>query len=505
MTLSPITVTALGLALLLSISAILAPQPFMAVVGGLNKAFLSYNSHAVLSLSSMLLIACFMVAISPMGKIRLGKQEETPEFSTIAWLSMLFAAGMGAGLLYWGVAEPITHYDMPPPYPPAMQGAGNARMAIVISYLHWGLHPWGIYAAGSLCIAYFSFCQGYNIMPSTPFRAVLPQRPFARWVGGVIDITCIIALLLGLAAAMAAGTMQITSGLRWLGNPIGNVTHTYSLIIIALVAVYVLSAVTRLDKGIKRLSIINMILAAILAVLICYHTSCADILRTLRLGVLDYLHFLPELSFVALDDYSQPHWSEKWTANYFLSWAAWVPFVGIFIARISKGRTIREFVCGVVLAPSVFTFLWFAVFGGSALDIQQAGALDVIAAVRENSAQALFSLLNLFPYSYVLWSIVVVLVFIFLVTSADSASYVLAMLSGGGAMHPTMRSKVFWGLAIAVLTAATLFSHGGIHSVRAVFSFAGIAVFLILIGQMACLLWGLCTAFLYQEKVSTNT
>jgi glycine betaine transporter len=490
-----LTLIALCLAAMLAGYGIFAPESFMASLNSWNSRFMDSWSGGVLTISTLMLLGCVALAISPLGRIRLGDADSRPEFSTPAWLAMLFAAGMGAGLLYWGVAEPITHMAHPPPYAAAMAEAGNARMAMVVSYLHWALHPWGIYAAGGLCIAYFSFCKGHSLLPSAPFRAVLPARfGIGQTVGGIVDVACVISLLLGLSASMAAGIMQMASGTKWLGNTAtanGGMFPTYVALAVPLVAVYLLSAATSIHKGIKRLSELNMLLACLLAVVIALNGSLPDILTTLALAVGDYLRFLPELSVMPLDSPAQPDWSKTWTANYFLSWIAWVPFVGIFIARISRGRRLREFVLGVVLAPSLFTFLWFAILGNAAIDMQLSGALDIAAAVDADSGAGLFALLSLFPAKEILWLLVMMLVFIFLVTSADSASFVLAMMAGQGEANPPVRVKLFWGLAIAVLALAALFSESGIHSVRAVFSCAGIAVFFILAAQMLCLMIGM--------------
>lgn len=489
-----LTFFALALATALSAFGIFFPESFMAFTTGMNHAFMSVAKDAVVVVSSLLLVSCLLIAFSPLGKIRLGAPDSRPEFGTIAWISMLFAAGMGAGLLYWGVAEPISHLASPPPYAGAMAEAGNVRMAIVVSYLHWTLHPWGIYAAGALCIAYFSFSKGYKLLPSAPFRAVLTDRfRISHAAGDIVDVICVISMLLGLSAAMAQGVRQIASGTQWLGHTAenGHMFPTYMAIVIPLVIVYMISASTSISKGIKRLSEVNMALTCLLALLVALSMTFSHLLTTLFQGIFDFLRFLPELSFFTLDADEPPYWSEIWTANYFLSWIAWVPFVGIFVARISRGRTLREFIIGVVLAPSIFSFIWFAILGGAAIHAQISGQLDLAALIKEDSGAGLFSLLSVLPYAQVLWCLVVVLVFVFLVTSADSASYVLAMMAGRGNAHPSVKSKLFWGMTIAALTSATLFSESGAHSVRAVFSFAGIAVFFILSAQMLCLFVGL--------------
>ncbi|MCH2548289.1 MAG: BCCT family transporter, partial [Alphaproteobacteria bacterium] len=376
-----LTLFALTLATALSLFGILEPEAFMETTQEMNHAFMMAAGHWVVIIGSLFMLSCFILAFSPLGRIRLGAPDSTPEFSTLSWLSMLFAAGMGSGLLFWGVAEPIMHFASPPPLNGAMETAGAARMALVITYLHWTLHPWGIYASGALCIAYFSFCKGHSLLPSAPFRAALPKRfRISQAAGDIVDVTCVISMLLGLSAAMAMGTMQIASGTIVLGNTAtdGGMIPTYLAIVGLLVAVYMLSASTSINKGIKRLSEINMLLVVLLAILIMFGTSVSQSISTLFQALIDFTRFLPELLFTPLGAEKQPEWNETWTANYFLSWIAWVPFVGIFVARISRGRTIREFVMGVIIAPSLFSFLWFAVLGGASIDAQLGVTLDLV-------------------------------------------------------------------------------------------------------------------------------
>lgn len=482
------TWTALVLTAALLLFGLADPERFITVTHGVNDVFVLMASDSVVIVSTLLLLGCGLIVCSPLGNIRLG--EGAPEFSTISWLAMLFAAGMGSGLLYWGVAEPIIHLSEPPPYSLAMQNVENARMAMVISYLHWAFHPWAIYAVGAMCIAYFSFCKGHALLPSAPFRAMLPKRfHISQGVGDMVDITCVISTLLGLAAALAAGTMQIASGMQWLGHaPVeGNMFPTYLAIILILVAAYLISAATAIDKGIKRLSEINFILSLLLLGLIAFHMPVPRMLSVLVQSVGDYLRFLPELSFSTLRSAEQPLWGKTWTANYFLSWISWVPFVGIFVARISRGRSLRGFVLGVILAPSLFTFIWFTALGSTAIDIQLSGVRDLAADVLADTGSGLFSFFSLMPSAPLLWELIIALGFIFLITSADSASYVLAMMAARGKENPSIRSKLFWGLAIAALTLIALFTETGVHSVRSLFSFAGISVFFILIAQAICL------------------
>lgn len=482
------TLIALTLASVLLLFGVIDPQRFMAATRAANDAFVLLANDTVVIASTLILLACCLIVFSPLGNIRLGK--DTPEFSTVSWLAMLFAAGMGSGLLYWGVAEPIIHLSAPPPYTFAMAESGNARMAMVISYLHWAFHPWGIYTAGAMCIAYFSFCKGLPLLPSAPFRSMLPNRfRIAQYAGDIVDIACVISTLLGLSAALAAGTMQIATGMKWLGHaPVTeNMFPTYLTIVVILVVTYLLSASTALGRGIKRLSELNILLSLLLLALVMLHMPVTRMLGMLVQSIHDYIRFLPELSFGTLRSPDQPDWGRIWTANYFLSWISWVPFVGVFVARISRGRSLRGFVLGAILAPSLFTFLWFTVLGGAAMDVQLSGARDLAADVLADTSSGLFSFLSLLPAAPLLWEMIILLAFVFLVTSADSASYVLAMMAEQGKRNPSIKSKLFWGLAIAVLTLIALFTESGIHSVRSLFSFAGISIFFILMAQVVCL------------------
>lgn len=503
----PYTWGALAGAVMLVFLGAYAPWSFAQAIGAMNARFMAVAADGVVGVSSLLLMACVAIALSPLGRIRLGDSGSKPEFSTTAWLAMLFAAGMGSGLLYWGVAEPIIHIANPPPYSADMKALGDARMAMAISYLHWTLHPWGIYAAGALCIAYFSFCHGYPMLPSSPFRAIMPGHPFVQALGNGINLLCLLSVLLGLAAAVAVGAMQISSGIQWIGGgqwlggwQSGGNIFLYVVVVAALSAVYLLSATSGLQRGIKRLSVFNVVLAVVLAAWILFLGAFDHVGRVLVQSVADYVYFLPELSARPLTSAAQPDWAGIWTANYFLSWMAWVPFVSIFIARISKGRTIRAFMLGVIGAPSLFTFIWFAILGGTALEMQQTGAIELSAIVRADSAAGLFALLGVFPAAQYLWILVVALVFTFLVTSADSATYVLAMFAGQGKENPGNAQKLFWGLSIAALALIILFSQESIHSVRAVFSFAGIAILFVLVAQMGFLIAGLTRHYYSPRK-----
>lgn len=487
----PVALISLCLCLGLALGSLAYPVVFMNLAVDGSGWFKAAMGRWVVIASSLFALLCIGISLSPLGRIRLGRDDERPEFSTLAWWSMLFAAGMGAGLLYWGGAEPLSHLLKPPPLPTGMQADGIQRSAIVVSYLHWALHPWGIYTAGALCIAYFSFRKGHSMLSSSPLKATLPDHRVSRVLQGAIDVFAVLSIAFGLAAALSQGVMQIEAGLKTIGaSPTGSRMTAYSLIVLVLATTYLLSSTTGLRKGIKWLSEINILVTILLALYVMAVGPFHQIMATLITGVEDYIRHLPELSFGLLEDAEgQTGWSETWTVTYFLSWIAWVPFVGVFIARISRGRTIREFVFAVLLIPSLFTFLWFAVFGGAAFYENTHGVAGLAQQASENVSDALFALFAAFPYERALSVAAIFLAFIFLVTSADSASYVLGMLTADGTRTPTISSRVFWGVVIALMTMGTLLSGKGVHSVRALFSLGAIPVLFIMILQMACLVW----------------
>lgn len=486
----PASLISLFLSALITVLAIAQPEAFTRQINQWSNAFNQNYGSAVIVITSLLLILCLAVAFSPLGRLRLGGAEERPEFSTLSWFTMLFAAGMGAGLLYWGVAEPLTHVANPPPS--ALDDAlGHERAAMVICYLHWALHPWGIYAAGSLCVAWFAFRRQVPMLPSEPFRDMLHGRNRLRHAATVTDILAVIALTLGLAAAMTQGTMQIYSGLARLGVTTAHPQTGYLMIVAALATVYLFSAATELRRGIQWLSNINILIAVLLIAFLLVLGPVTKIFSVFAQSLADYLRYLPELSFGRLDAGSDESWSSTWTVTYFLSWYAWLPFVAVFIARISRGRTLREFLLGVLLLPSLFTFLWFSVMGANAFDALANGTLELDDALGNDASSALFSLLHLFPATEVMIVFSIAIAFCFLVTSADSASYVLGMIAMRGEANPPMSIKLFWGVVLALLTAALVLSEQGVLAVRSIFSFAAIPVLLVTLGQVGCFLWSL--------------
>lgn len=407
------------------------------------------------------LLFALVVAFSQYGTIRLGAEDEEPEYSNASWFAMLFSAGMGIGLVFWGVAEPLSHYVDPPAGVPA-RTPGAARAAMRYAFFHWGLHAWGIYAVLALAIAYFSFRKGEPGLVSRTLVPLLGARARGG-VGAVVDILAVIATAFGVATSLGLGTLQINGGLAHLtGLP---VTLGVQLTIIAIVTVlYETSAVTGLDRGIRILSNVNLLLAgALLAfTLVVGPTSFIADTFTTTLG--DYLQNLVQMS-LRLTPFAGGEWIASWTLFYWAWWIAWAPFVGTFIARISRGRTIREFILGVLVAPSLFGFLWFAVFGGTALELELFRGGGLADAAVANVTTALFLTLERLPLGTVLSIVATLLIVMFFITSADSATFVLGMLTSGGSLNPSNRIKLTWGLLQAAI-AAVLLTVGGLEGLQ---------------------------------------
>ena len=335
-------------------------------------------------------------AFGPLGKLRLGKDDERPEFSTLSWLAMLFSAGMGAGLLFWAVAEPMSHYASPP-----LGDAGtprSARQAMVLANFHWGFHAWAIYCMAAMALAYFKFRRGGSYLPGAPIRGAFEGR-WVEPVAKAADFIAVLAVAFGVAGAMGLGVMQIQTGLAVV-TPISAHSIGVGIAILGVLFVaYMLSAATSLDKGIKWLSNINMSLCILLLLFVLFAGPTAHLLRTFVTVIGDYLSGLVAISFRLYPYEDLSEWLQAWTLTYLIWWIAWAPFVGVFVARISRGRTIREFVLGVLLAPTALTVLWFSVFGGTAFHQETTGNGGIARLVREDVTVALFAMFDALPLS----------------------------------------------------------------------------------------------------------
>ncbi len=414
----------------------------------------------VLIVTGFVFFAIWM-ALSPMGRIRLGKDDTEPEFGLKSWFAMLFAAGMGIGLVFWGVAEPLNHFAAPPP---GMGGdqATVARNAMDVTYLHWGLHAWAIYVVVGLAIAYAVHRKGRPVSIRWALEPLLGKRVTGFW-GDLIDVIAVVGTLIGVATSLGFGVTQIGAGLSHLGV-IGEATNTILVaLVIGISLLAMISVVTGIDKGIRWLSNINMGLAGVLMLAVLLLGPTVFLLSDFVQQVGSYLQNFLRLSFNTFSFRGEEGqaWLSGWTTYYWGWWMSWAPFVGVFIARISRGRTVREFITGVLLVPSLLTFLWFAIMGGSALWREmfgQGGLVDGEGAVSTDTA--LFQLLEGLPGGALLSVLAIVLIVIFFVTSSDSGSYVVDMIASGGDPNPPVWSRAFWAGLQGVIAAVLLVAGG---------------------------------------------
>ncbi|MEM9735835.1 MAG: BCCT family transporter [Pseudomonadota bacterium] len=428
---------------------------------GMTGAALGFTNYALTGVSwgwlalctGFLFLAVFM-AFGPYGHVRLGKDDEEPEFGTASWIAMLFAGGMGSGLLVWGAAEPMYHWHGPP----GMEGgtAEAARQALVITNLHWGFHAWAIYACCALVIAYFTFRRNESSMISTPIKALF-QGQAGVSIGKAADILAVMSVVFGLAGSLAMGVLAVRNGMGFAFDTAQ--TSTNSMIILGILFVcYMLSATTGVDKGIKILSNINMVVAVAIMLWVLFAGPTRFLMETFIDSIGSYFSGMMTMSFKLFPFEDLGGWTAGWTLTYLIWWLAWGPFIGIFVARISRGRTIREFMLGVVFVPTLFSMLWFSVFGGAGFYIEMFGGGGLKEIIFEDAMKALFAFLGFFPGAEILTVLAVILLFIFLVTSADSGTFVLSMMTTDGNLNPPIIQKMVWGTLIAVLTIGTVIS-----------------------------------------------
>ncbi|EGL83146.1 choline/carnitine/betaine transporter [Caldalkalibacillus thermarum TA2.A1] len=420
------------------------------------------------------------LAFGPYGQIKLGKKDEDPEYNYWTWLGMLFSAGMGIGLVFWGVAEPIYHY-MSPPEGLEGESVEAAKAAMRYAFFHWGLHPWAIYTIVGLALAYAQFRKGESGLISSTFRPLIGDRVDGP-LGIGIDTLAAIATAFGVATSLGLGTLQINGGLSHVfGLP--NNTTMHLLIIMVVTVLYMISASTGLNRGIRYLSNVNLSLAGLLLLFVLLAGPSIFILETFTTTIGNYLGSIIPMSF-RLTPFTQGEWVGAWTLFYWAWWIAWAPFVGTFIARVSRGRTIREFVSGVLLVPTLIGALWFATFGGSALHLEMFEGVSVTQAVSESVEGALFFTLEQFPLGLWLSILATLLIITFFVTSADSATFVLGMLTSQGALNPKVSTKFIWGILQSGIAGVLLLS-GGLNglqtaSIVAALPFTIIMLFMIL-------------------------
>ncbi|MFY1593363.1 BCCT family transporter [Micromonospora sp. WMMD737] len=433
--------------------------------------------------STGFVVLSIWLALSRYGRIKLGRDDDEPEFSTVSWVAMMFSAGMGIGLMFWGAAEPLSHLATPPRGLNEPNSPQAARVAMEYSFFHWALHPWAIYAVVGLALAYFTFRKGRRGLISSAFFPLIGERA-NRGPGRAIDIFAIFATLFGSAVSLGLGALQINSGLTNLWDVPKSTPLAIGIIAVLTVA-FVVSAVTGVKRGIQFLSNTNMVLAVALMFFLLVVGPTVFVLNTLTASTGGYLYDLIPMSF-RTGAFGGEQWMAGWTIFYWAWWISWTPFVGAFIARISKGRTIRQFVLGVVAIPSLVSFVWFSVFGGTAIDLQLNGT-DLSAAVKESPEAALFAVLREFPFFTVTAILVMVLVALFFVSGADAASVVMGTLSSRGSLEPKAWLVSMWGV-LTGLVAAVLLLAGGLSALQSLTILAALPFLFVMVGMVVGLL-----------------
>ena len=458
---NPVFFTSSGFIIILLILTLVYQEQAASAFGAVQTFVSDKFGWFLIVTVNILLVYSVFLAFGRFSKIRIGGQDARPEFSTLSWFAMLFSAGMGIGVIYWSVAEPITHFSNTPFL--AQSGTEDAaQVGMVTAFLHWGFHAWAIYAVVGLALAFFAYNWGLPLTVRSLFYPLLGNRIYS-WIGDVVDTVAVLATMFGITTVLGLGAGQISAGMNYLFNTPDTIVVEVGVIAF-ITAIATMSVVAGLDGGVKRLSDINIGVATLLLIFIMVVGPTLFILNGFIQNVGYYLQ-----NFMFIGTWSEAYeggtWQNSWTVFYWAWWVSWAPFVGIFIARISKGRTVREFMLGVTLVPSIVCFFWFSAFGGTALYQALNGIGDIVGAVDENFATAFFVMVSELPFSGVISFIAVVLIFTFFVTSSDSGSLVIDSITAGGKDDAPVGQRIFWAVTEGAV-AAVLLVGGGLTALQ---------------------------------------
>ncbi|SMC99449.1 glycine betaine transporter [Desulfocicer vacuolatum DSM 3385] len=462
-----------------------APQSFDAGLSAMQSWITSRFSWFFILSVALYLGIIMVIAFSKYGNLKLGKETDTPEFSYISWIAMLFSCGVGVGYAFWAVGEPIMHY-FNTPYLAESATPAARPIAIQIGVMHWGIHAWGIFALVGLAIAFPAYRMGKPMNVSISLYGLFGDKITNSFLGRVIEILAAFATIAGVSTALGLGIMSTNAGIEHIfGSPLGT---TGQLIFMAvLIGLYILSAVSGIDKGIKNLSTINIAIAFCWGAFILFSGPTKELLSLTVQTAGSYITNFVFATFWTDANGTKGQWLEWWTVFYWIWWISWGPFCGGFVARISKGRTIREFIIGVCLVPSIVAIVWFSIVGGAAQSAQIAGAADIAAALKADMGSGIYVLLSTYPMGSFMAIVVFLNLIIFLVTSADSASFFVAMQMSGGETEPNTPMKLIWGIFIGSL-ALVLLASGGLAALQKASIIAG-APFAIITFMMAASLF----------------
>ncbi|WP_028485778.1 choline BCCT transporter BetT [Thiomicrorhabdus chilensis] len=452
----PVFYSASAIILALLLYAAMLPGHAETTFSSLQSVLIDNGGWFYILTVAIILITVAFLGLSRYGEIKLGPDHSSPDYSNITWFSMLFSAGMGIGLMFFGVAEPVMHYLAPPV---AEEGTVEAaREAMRITFFHWGLHAWSIYAIVALILAFFSYRHGLPLTLRSALYPIIGERIYGP-IGHTVDVFAVIGTVFGIATSLGYGVLQMNTGLNYLfGIPVDTISQ--SLLIAAVTALAAVSVATGLDKGIRRLSELNMSLAVLLMLLVLVLGPTVFLMQALIQNAGSYVSDIVRVTF-NLYAYEKTDWIGGWTIFYWAWWLAWAPFVGLFIARVSRGRSIRQFVTGVLFVPVGFSMMWFTFFGNSAIDMILNQSMNSLGeAVSNDVAVALFVFLNQFPLGEVLSFIAIVMVVIFFVTSADSGALVVNMLCSNGRDDTPLWQRMYWVVGVGLIAVILLLAGG---------------------------------------------
>ena len=443
----PVFFSSSAIIVLLLATTLISPQFADQLFSNVQQSITTNGGWFYVLTVAIILGFVLYLSMSRFGSIKLGPDHSEPEYKLSAWISMLFAAGMGIGLMFFGVAEPIMHYVSPPTA--EKESLEAIKEAMKITFFHWGFHAWAIYAIVALILGYFCYRQGLPLTLRSALHPIIGDRIYG-WPGHLVDIFAVVGTVFGVATSLGLGATQVNAGLNYLFSV--DVSQTNQLIIMLVItALASISVATGLDKGIKLLSEINMILAILLLLLIFVLGPTVFLLQAYVQNIGGYLSDIVSNTF-NLFAYEKKSWIGGWTIFYWGWWLAWAPFVGLFIARISKGRTIREFVIGVMIIPTAFTLLWMTIFGNSAIYlVVEQGVTRLSEMINSNSAVGLFVFLENFPWSTMLTGLSIIMIVIFFVTSCDSGAMVIDMLCSDGRSDTPVWQRLFWAVAVGMV------------------------------------------------------
>ena len=453
---APVFLTSATLIFILVIIAMLFTSTFESIVNSIHEFITKYFGWYLILAVTLFLIFVIMLYFSRYRHIRLGPDNYAPDYSYFSWLAMLFSAGMGIGLLFYGVAEPLLHYANPP-IDQEMSDVEAATKAMNYSFFHWGIHAWAVYIIIALSLAYFGYRKGFPLSIRYAFYPILGEK-VKKWPGHIIDTLAVIGTLFGVATSLGLGAQQINSGIDFLMG-VGESINIQVLLIIFITMIATISTVSGVDKGIKWLSIFNISAGGLLLLFVLIAGPTLYILQAFVQNTGYFFQNVIETSLWS-NAFTNTDWQGDWTIFYWAWWIAWSPYVGMFIARISKGRTIGEFISGVLIVPSLLSFLWLTVFGGSAIHYEMSGSPGLIEIVQDNYSLAIFEFLELLPLTALISGFAILVIMSFFITSADSGSLVIHTMTAKDNTIPSIGQRIFWAFLVGIVSIALLLGGG---------------------------------------------